>query len=483
MSSHDFEGLKSLASHAFGASSGRKTDLSGGHGGAETGYPLAGGGISIPRLNRRAFLLSTTLAGLISGGGASSVPPEPVRYALGAAELLVFPDPSAPALALAASVRLAPADEGHDEGVGSLLARLLGADAEGRSTAQIQRDIDAFGAIGSEYDGAALTAWALTDPSALEDAARTLLVNVLAHPVFSAESVALGLADLERARLRSESDLVDRTLDALRTRVLGTSTNLLGTPQSVARLTAERVEAFHSRFVRPDRTTLIAAGKCDPEAVRDKVTALLAASGWSELEPSPKPKNADIWEPLDALRDLALPLRAPSLVVAGGLRLPGLRQTAADYPALLLLDALLGGGKGGRLFTRLRDRASLGYDTHSVFLPGRDATLWGAYLWGDTPTDTTRAALRAFFSDCGKGDFTESELTRAKGWWRGQRLRERQRLLSRARSAASLSALGLDPARDAALPAQLDAVTLEEVNALARKLFAQNPAFVYTLPE
>lgn len=434
-------------------------------------------------MTRRDFLVSATMVGLLSRAGASETPPEPTRYALGAAELLVFPDRGAPALALAASVRLTPADEGRDEGVGALLARLLGADAEGRSAAQIQRDIDAFGAIGSEYDGAALTAWALADPSALEDAARTLLVNVLARPVFSPESVAQGKADLERARLRTESDLVDRTLDALRTRAIGTSVNLLGTPQSVAKLTAERVEAFHNKFVRPDRTTLIAVGKCDPEAVRDRVTALLAASGWSELESSPKPKDAPAWEPLGVLRDVALPLRAPSLVVAGGLRLPGLRSSVADYPALLLLDALLGGGKGGRLFTRLRDRASLGYDTHSVFAPGRDVTFWGAYLWGDTPTETARAALRAFFAETAKGDFTEAELTRAKGYWRGQRLRDRQRLLSRARSAAALSALGLDPARDAALPAQVDAVTLDEVNALARKLFAQNPAFVYTLPE
>ena len=47
-------------------------------------------------------------------------------------------------------------------------------------------------------------------------------------------------------------------------------------------------------------------------------------------------------------------------------------------------------------------------------------------------------------------------------------LRERQRLLSRARGTASLAA-------------QIDAVTLGEVNALAKKAFSQNPALVYTL--
>ncbi len=394
----------------------------------------------------------------------------------GGAELLVLPQSDTPAAALAALVRLGPDDEGRESGAASLLARLVGTEAEGRGGSQIQRDVDSFGAIGSEYDGLGLTLWAISDPNALESAARTLLVNVLAHPSVAPDAFATARDDLNRQRQRQSEDLLQRTLDGLRSRVLGREISLLGTERSLGQLTPAKVEAFHGRFFRPSRTTLLALGRVNPESVRQLAQAQLGAAGWLELPPAPL-LRASAPQPLPSLRDLALPVHAPATAVALGFLWPGFETpgTRESWPALLVLDALLGGGKGARLFA-LRDRESLGYDVHTVLAPDRLGSLWAAYLVGDIPLERTKAGLRRALEDAAKGNFTGAELSRAVAYLKGQRLRGQIRLLERVRTVANELSMGLPPQTDRLL----DTVSLGEVNALARRLLGTNPALVHT---
>ncbi len=430
-------------------------------------------------MTRRHLLLGSLFAGVLSTAYATE-PPKPERFVLdGGAELLVFPDPHATSAALAALVRLGPEDEGTEQGVAALLAHLVGTEAEGRGATQIQRDVEEFGAIGSEYDGLGLTLWAVSDPMAFDEAARTLLVNVLARPTIAPDAFAAARDDMNRALQRQSEDLFHLTIDGLRSRVFGTSISLLGTERSLAALTPAKVEAFHERVVRPSRTTLIAAGKLEPEAVRKQVSALLGAAGWLELSAAPKPRPVSPLAPLPVLRDLELPVHAPATSVALGLLWPGLNASDIQrvWPACVLLDSLLGGGKGARLFKVLRDKESLGYEVNTELVPGRGASLWAAYMVGNAPVGAMKERLRGAVADAAKGNFTEEELNRARAYLNGQRLRREQRLLGKVRALASDLSIGLDPLT----PRLTDSISLDEINSLARQLLSTNPALVHSL--
>ncbi|MGC4044013.1 MAG: pitrilysin family protein [Armatimonas sp.] len=430
-------------------------------------------------MTRRHLLLGSLFAGVLSTAYATE-PPKPERFVLdGGTELLVFPDPNATSAALAALVRLGPEDEGAEQGIAALLAHLVGTEAEGRGATQIQRDVESFGAIGSEYDGLGLTLWAVCDPMAFNEAARTLLVNVLARPTVAPDAFAVARDDLNRALQRQSEDLFHLTIDGLRSRVFGTSVALLGTERSLAALTPAKIEAFHERVVRPSRTTLIAAGKIEPEAVHNQVTALLGAAGWLELSAAPKLHPIPPLAAMPVLRDQEIPVHAPAKAVALGLLWPGLSASDIQrvWPACMLLDSLLGGGKGARLFKVLRDKESLGYEVNTELVPGRGASLWAAYIVGNASPETMKDRLRGAIADAAKGNFTEEELNRARAYLNGQRLRREQRLLGKVRALAADLTVGLDPLT----PRPVEVISLDEINALARQLLSTNPALVYSL--
>src|SRR5206468_201116 len=73
-----------------------------------------------------------------------------------------------------------------------------------------------------------------------------------------------------------------------------------------------------------------------------------------------------------SLKDLALARRAPGGIVALGYVAPGTATVSSriDHAALLLMDAVLGGGKAARLFANLRDsrtgQSAAGYDVRTA---------------------------------------------------------------------------------------------------------------------
>lgn len=436
-------------------------------------------------MTRRTVLALLAALGAMRAGAAPPVPTMDVSRLDNGATLIVLPDPEATTVAVVASVRIDPADEGGEPGIAALTTRLLGADAEGRTGLLLQNEIDRFGVFGASYDGAAIVAWTASAPSEWQAAASTLLLDAIARPRFGDEAVDAARESLRREMALRRDHPLTETLRLLKARAQGGATPLAGTDESVRALTPERLRLFHARYFRPGRTRIVVAGKIEVEEARQVVAACLNAGGWKELDPAPPLPAAVAPPPIPArLRDLPVPRRAPATIVARGWLAPGLgSETArADYAALQVLDTMLGGGKGCRLFS-LRDRRSLAYEVRSALLPARDATLWAAYLIGDMPTEAVTAGLTSEIEDLvsGKRPLTDAELVRAKALLKGQHALQQQRLLARARAVAWADAVGLGPEFETAFDARVEAVTLADVRRLAQALFAGASATVYTL--
>lgn len=408
---------------------------------------------------------------------------EPLRLPSGTT-LVIVPDPSATATAITASIRIGGVEQRRQPGVGALLARMLGGDSQGRTPELLQRDVDGFGALGTLYDGNQLLAWSVCPPTeaALVQSAQTLLLNTLAQPRFTDDTLALARADQLRALALQEAELVPRLLRALRARAFGTEFSIQGDPGSLAHLSVGDVKGFYERFCTPERTTVAVVGKFAPEVARRWVETSLSVGDWNqrpagmkELIPSQDPVPAN-------LRDRVLS-GLPGVSAAGvSFLLPGLSQSEAraDWFALVVLDAIVGLGKACRLF-RLRDDQSLGYEVRSVLLPGRDSTLWTGYLLGNRDPRELRDGLLKTLKGLGQNPgITDSELARAKTLLLAQRSQQRQLVLARARALSWAETSGLGAAAELEFPRRIEAVKRSDVERVAQTLFGGNPVVVRT---
>lgn len=459
-------------------------------------------GLSSARMGRRAAL--HWLAGAVVGAGGQSAfsasdaavvvtPParlEVLRLANGA-RLVVLTEPDAPITVLEAVFSVTRAEEGNHPGINALLARAWLGGSENRSEALLRADAARVGALGTLSGDDWVELWGVSakDRVAIERSAQNLLMNLVAQPSFDSVAVERAReAQLRELALRHE-DLLGDVLDRLRARAWGTlaqGSPVMGTEEVLLSLKYDEVGKHYNRWFRPERVVFVVAGPLLPQAARRVVEAALGAGGWGERNSAlPPPRKAPLAAPIPAgMRDHLVPRRAPATVWGAAYLAPGTETAGAEgWATLLVLDALVCGGKANRLFP-LRDRGLLGYDVRSVLQPGKTQSLWSVLVIGDLPAETVRGAVLPALYALGPGEspITEKELARAKAYLKARRVTERQHLKERAFGVGWAEAMGLGAAFETGFDARIDAVTTEQVSRVARAVFSGNPAVVHSLP-
>jgi zinc protease len=134
------------------------------------------------------------------------------------------------------------------------------------------------------------------------------------------------------------------------------------TVTSIGAITAADLRAFARRYVRPDLTVITVVGDVDPAAVR---TAMLAAfGGWHALGPKPSLDPGPIPPAHAAFRYVVMGRSFAQARVG----MPAVAHGAADYPALGVINEILGAGGGfdTRLVDALCARRELAYRASSA---------------------------------------------------------------------------------------------------------------------
>jgi zinc protease len=246
--------------------------------------------------------------------------------------------------------------------------------------------------------------------------------------------------------------------------------------QDVASVTLEQVREHHRRFYGASTGEFAAVGDIDVPALKKALQAALA--DWKSGEPFTR-----VPDPLVVVPPERLMLSTPdkqNATMRVELPLP-LSDKDADYAALTMANYLLGSGGSSRLWKRIREVEGLSYDVRSSigwsnFEPHSQWTASAIFAPQNQPK--VEAAFREELARALKDGFTAQELAE------GQRGLLSFRRLSRAQDATVAGALagnlyiGRTFARAAEVDAQLQALTLEQVNAaLRRHLKPEN--FVY----
>ncbi len=457
---------------------------------------------------KRSLFLTTVfcLAMLLLArpAAAAAAPPEVITLPSGAT-LIISPETDSPLAVIDIFFRVGYAEEQQaaaDPGITSLLSRAWISQSEARGEELLGADIVALGGnVGASFGGdyTELYAVTLATEEAFQKAAQTLILNVIGQPTFPEAAVEEARQSQLRALQLENDQLLADTLSRLRRRLWDLSPytrSPLGTPESVRAITAQKVRTFYNKYFRPDRAVIVVAGNIPSERVRRIVEANISASGWAGNRPKSPPVAALAPESLSQTPpDVNVSRRARITFMMAGFLAPGTRQAAADYPALLLLEALVGGGKSSRLFRNLRDTKGIGYEVGSLLQPGMYQGLLAGYVATVTssqqgpngaplsnPSDVSRSLIAEMKSLAARPP-DEAEIARARALVKGRYALRHERLKERAFLLGWSEVMGLGAAFDTTFDARLDAVTPADLQRVIKSVLGGNHVLSMTLPE
>lgn len=297
-----------------------------------------------------------------------------------------------------------------------------------------------------------------------------LVSEILTTPRFPATQVRRQKKRLLQ-RLRTEGADPHRRA-ALRFRRMVYGDHWLGRPpygtlESVQRIEGRHLRAYHARNWVGCRGVIAVCGDVDPEEVKRYLERRLRS--WGTGRPL---RNRQTVFP--DVRPRVQVVRADRQQVHLYLGHLGVRRSDPDYPALVVLDHVLGQGPGftNRISRRLRDEEGLAYavsagiTASAGLLPG----IFTAYI-GTSPDCVTQALLgfREEIARIQEELVPKSELDVAKSYLLGSFAIGFERASRRAAYLVSAEVHGLPPDDLQRLPRRFAAVTPAELRRVARE--------------
>jgi predicted Zn-dependent peptidase len=257
---------------------------------------------------------------------------------------------------------------------------------------------------------------------------------------------------------------------------------IAGSVASIRSLTrAQILRYYRSRYV-PENTVVAVAGNVDHASVVRQVRRAFSRSNFlidTAVRPLPVRRGQRARRTVAGEVVLARPFEQVNLVLG----VNGLVRTDERRYALGVLNAALGGGTSSRLFQEVREHRGLAYSVYSYASHYADAGTFAVAV-GCLPAKVgdVLSVVRDELSRIGAEGISETELQRGKGQLRGGLVLSLEDSGSRMSRIAKAELLYDElPSIDEVL-GRVDAVTLDDVNTLARSLFRQQQTLAVVGP-
>jgi zinc protease len=338
--------------------------------------------------------------------------------------VFVRENPVAPVVAVTLLVRMGTRwEEPPIAGISNFVHAVMVRGTANRSGAQLAETIAALGgklSASGEVDYSEIRA------TALSRFWRELLVITaeLALEPRLAPTEVDGERDWLLGRIQKRRDNApSRAFDELFATMYGAhpyGLQVLGTPESLARIDHAAIVAWYRRFYRPERMILSVSGQVSAPEVLAEVRRLFGGlpGGGAVTEPTrPAPVNP-------AIRRAVEQAAQQAQILVGGIA-PSVGHP--DHAAVKVLATVLGGGMAGRLFAELRDRRGLAYAAAAYYDPVREPGALVLYL-GTAPENSVKAeeALLQEIERVRNDPVDAEELSRAKGYLLGRYAMDRR---------------------------------------------------------
>jgi zinc protease len=247
----------------------------------------------------------------------------------------------------------------------------------------------------------------------------------------------------------------------------------LGSPEKTRSITAQEVRDFHNMFWRPAHAALVFAGDVTlSDAVR---MATDAFGDWSgsppvapELPPLP-PKSGCLFlvDRKDATQTMVAQI------------LPGVPRNSPDYLALRVVNSIYGSLSESRMRQNIRQEKGIAYYSLSSLATYPGLGLWEAH--SEVQTDSVGLAIREFQKELTaivtSRPITSDEFEAARGGVIRSLPDAYRTVWLTAEKIAGDHALRLPLNEDQLLQAEVSSLTLDGINAIARKYARADRAF------
>jgi zinc protease len=362
-------------------------------------------------------------------------------------------------------------------GRAELTADLLTKGTPTRSATDVVREVETLGgAIGGDAvrDGMFLTLTVKSDQLA---PAMDVFADVAMHPAFKPD-------ELERARAQALDSLKVAYSEPGQLASMVSSRAVYGdgpygkpadgTPNSLRAITPADLAAGYRAFWRPDQVTLVLTGDITPDQAETMARRLFG--GWSKpgTPPTPLPAAAAPAPPRTVVVDLPGTPQA-AVVVA---RVTIARKDPRYYPMLVAQEAL-GGGYSARLNQEIRVKRGLAYGAGASFQARRSpGPLAASTQTKNATVPEVIGLIRGEMARMGTDLVPSVELDARKATLVGGFGREIETTDGLAGYLAGLVLQDVAPAEIGRYSSSVNAVTAEQVRAVAKELIDPAPASV-----
>ena len=365
-------------------------------------------------------------------------------------------------------------------GISNLVSSVITKGTRKLSALEIAERVESIGASlgadsSTDYFAFSLKTVTADFPEMLE-----LLSQIMQYPSFPDSEVELERKiALQSIRSQKEQPF-SVAFDLLRQNLYGQhpyGVSVLGTEESVARLTSEDLKQYHQTYFRPDHLIVSLSGRITKEQAVDLITQVfgdwqipsttLAINELPSIntEPSKKVIHQDTQQ---------------SIVMLG---YRGTAVTDEAYPVLKLLSTYLGNGLSSRLFVELREKRGLAYDV-SAFYPTRLELAPFITYMGTAPenTDIAIEGLSKEVERLREVELSDEELQGAKNKLIGQYALGKQTNGEIAQIYGWYECLGLGVDFDLQFPKAISQVTSQMAQEVANT-YLKNPFISIVQPE
>lgn len=355
-----------------------------------------------------------------------------------------------------------------DSGITQLMSQGLLKGTADRSAGEIMEAIEAIGGSVEAYAGN--NSFGLNIEVLNQDVkfGLDLLRETLRFPSFPSTEIERE-RQVQMAGIRAQKDqLLGRCFKLMKRGLFGEKGYGLsnaGEESSVQSLSIEQIKSHHGRLVKPGNQVLSIFGDIDIEQVKKELLNLWEDSSESSRIELPQSPSETRVETLDLSETCD---KKQSVVVFG---FPGTTFFDKERHALDLLQETCS-DLGSRLFMRIRDELGLAYYVGAQHMPGIVRGYFGFYA-GTSPehVEQVKEEFKIQINKIKSEGITQQELDRSKAKMLGQKQIARQDLGHLAMASALDELYGLGFQHPLEEDAAIRAVSLEDVQRAAEKIF------------
>jgi predicted Zn-dependent peptidase len=355
----------------------------------------------------------------------------------------------------------------ENNGISHFVEHMLFKGTRSRSAQRIAREMDSIGGNLDAFTGKETICFNVKSLAEHVPVALDVLADLILNPVFESTEI-----ERERGVILEEIKIDEDNPDVLvhelftqnfwKDHPLGKP--ILGTTTTVGRLDQGKLFDYHIGRFRGGNMIFSAAGNLEHDqfvaAVAEKLTSLPPGEALHELQ-TPQASARILLQNKKALEQVQLCLGVPAPPI-----------TDDNRYSTLILNTVLGGGMSSRLFQTIREEHGLAYAIYSDLSPYSDTGSLCVYAG----TSAGRALevidlVLAEFRNLKETPLADEELTRAKDQLKGNILMGLESSNSRMANLARQEMYFHQFFTADEVIARIDAVTAEQVQIMARRLF------------